>query len=67
MNLKEIGLLIKQRRKDLGLDQRNLARLSGVSIHSLSDLEAGKGNPTHERLSKIADVLGLEVCVRVKT
>jgi y4mF family transcriptional regulator len=67
MNLREIGLLLKNRRKELGLDQRNLARLSGVSVHSLSDIEVGKGNPTLERLSKIAEVLGLEIIVKVKT
>lgn len=67
MNLQETGLMLKQRRKELGLDQRNLARLSGVSVHSLSDIEAGKGNPTLERLSKIAEVLGLEIHVKVKT
>jgi y4mF family transcriptional regulator len=67
MNLREIGLLLKNRRKELGLDQRNLARLSGVSTHSLSDIELGKGNPTLERLSGIADVLGLEITIQVKT
>jgi y4mF family transcriptional regulator len=67
MNLREIGLLLRDRRKELALDQRNLARLSGVSVHSLSDIEAGKGNPTLERLSKIAEVLGLEINVKVKT
>ena len=66
MNLKEIGLLLKQRRKELDLDQKNLARLSGVSVHSLSDIEAGKGNPTLESLSKITDVMGFEICVRIK-
>jgi transcriptional regulator with XRE-family HTH domain len=66
MNLKEIGLLLKDRRKELALDQRNLARLSGISVHSLSDIEAGKGNPTLESLSKITDVMGLEICVRIK-
>jgi transcriptional regulator with XRE-family HTH domain len=66
MNLKEIGLLLKDRRKELALDQRNIARLSGISVHSLSDIEAGKGNPTLESLSKITDVMGLEICVRIK-
>lgn len=66
MNLREIGLLLRDRRKELDLDQKNLARLSGVSVHSLSDIEAGKGNPTLESLSKITDVMGLEICARVK-
>jgi predicted transcriptional regulator len=66
MNLKEIGLILKQRRKELALDQRNLARLSGVSVHSLSDIEVGKGNPTLESLSKIMKVMGFEICVKVK-
>ncbi|MEI6647087.1 MAG: helix-turn-helix domain-containing protein [bacterium] len=59
--------MLRDRRKELALDQRNLARLSAVSVHSVSDIEAGKGNPTLERLSRIAEVLGLEVNVKVKT
>jgi transcriptional regulator with XRE-family HTH domain len=66
MNLRETGLMFKQRRKELDLDQRNLARLSRVSVHSVSDIEAGKGNPTFQSLAKITDVMGLEICVRVK-
>jgi transcriptional regulator with XRE-family HTH domain len=30
-------------------------------VHTLSDLESGKGNPTLEVLSRVCGVLGLEI------
>ncbi len=66
MNLKEIGSLVKRRRQSLRLDQKDLSRLSGVAIHTLSNVEAGQGNPTVKTLTRIADVLGMEVRVGIK-
>jgi y4mF family transcriptional regulator len=57
----EITQTIVQRRMELGLKQADLARLSGVSVHCLSDLETGKGNPTLRSLEQLLDVLGLEL------
>ena len=47
--------------------QENLAKLSGVGLRTLKQFESGKGNPTLQTIQKIADVLGLEVCLKVKT
>ena len=33
----------------------------GLAVHTLSDLESGKGNPTLEVLSRVCGVLGLEI------
>ena len=54
MNIGEISDYIVRRRKTLKISQRELAELSGVSLHSLSNLESGKGNPTLESLLKVA-------------
>lgn len=39
----------------------DLARLSGLSLHSVSDIETGKGNPTLDSLIKLLNVLGLVI------
>ena len=49
------------------VNQENLAKLSGVGLRTLKQFESGKGNPTLQTIQKIADVLGLEVCLKVKT
>lgn len=59
--------IIRTRRKELGVDQKTLARISGVSTHALSDLESGKGNPTLATLLRILDPLGLELHTKLKS
>lgn len=46
---------------ELGVSQMDLARLSGLSLHSVSDIETGKGNPTLDSLIKLLNVLGLVI------
>lgn len=65
MNKTEIGAAIAERRKTLGISQRRLAELSEVSVHTISDLETGKGNITLETLLKIADTIGYRISVGV--
>ena len=57
---------IKERRAALQVTQESLAQLSGVGLRTLKQFESGKGNPTLQTVQKIADVLGLEVSLRVK-
>lgn len=65
MNIGEISDYIVRRRKTLKISQRELAELSGISLHSLSNLESGKGNPTLESLLKVADTLGVTIAAGV--
>ncbi len=58
--------IIKERRKELQVTQENLAELSGVGLRTLKQFESGKGNPTLLTIQKLADVLGLELCLKVK-
>ncbi|UPQ78330.1 helix-turn-helix domain-containing protein [Flavobacterium azooxidireducens] len=62
----EIIQTIKERREVLQVTQETLAELSGVGLRTLKQLESGKGNPTLLTLQKVADVLGMEVCLKVK-
>lgn len=67
MHFEELIKLIKERRQTLKVTQESLAELSGVGLRTLKQFESGKGNPTLQTLQKLADVLGLEVSLRVKT
>jgi transcriptional regulator with XRE-family HTH domain len=66
MHYKEIVRSIKERREMMNVTQEELAELSGVGKRTIIQFEGGKGNPTLHTLQKLADVLGLEVCLQVK-
>lgn len=66
MNTQQIGETIKARRNVLGIDQRTLSDISGVAVHTLSNIEAGNGNPTVRSLDKVLAALGLELRVDVQ-
>ncbi len=66
MHFRELINTIKERRENLQVNQENLAKLSGVGLRTLKQFESGKGNPTLQTIQKLANVLGLEVCFRVK-
>ena len=67
MHFESLISTIKERRENLKVNQENLAKLSGVGLRTLKQFESGKGNPTLQTIQKIADVLGLELCLKVKT
>lgn len=66
MNAQETGKLIRERRRVLGIDQKTAAELGGVSVHTLSDIESGKGNPSVKVLARVLDALGLELRIQIK-
>lgn len=66
MEAKEIGELIKKRREFLNLRQEDLAELSNVTIKTIHLIELGKGNPSFLTLSKLSEVLGLELLLQIK-
>jgi transcriptional regulator with XRE-family HTH domain len=67
MDLKsEIGLKVKERRKELELEQVDLCEMSEIGSTTLSKLEQGKGNITLDSLEKLIAVLGLECSLGIK-
>ena len=58
---------IKERREVLQVTQETLAELSGVGLRTLKQFESGKGNPTLLTLQRLSDILGMEVCLKIKT
>jgi y4mF family transcriptional regulator len=67
MNQKEIGTMIKERRKHLGVNQQTLADLAGVGINTVVAIERGEGNPQLATLLTILDTLGLQMNLKIKT
>ena len=67
MDQKEIGTIIKERRKHLGVNQQTLADLAGVGINTLVAIERGEGNPQLVTLLTILNTLGLQMDLKVKT
>jgi len=65
MNKEEIGKAFAVRRDTLGITQARLAKLSGVSVHTLSNLETARGNVTLDVLLKVAKTLGYKVTVGI--
>ena len=43
--MKELGKIIKERRKSLKVNQLELSKLAGVGINTLVAIERGEGNP----------------------
>jgi len=66
MHFKVLIKIIKDRREVLQVTQETLAESSGVGLRTLKQFEGGKGNPTLLTLGKLADALGMEVCLKVK-
>lgn len=58
--------LIKERRSVLGLTQQDLSDYTGLSVRIIKSIENDTGNPSLKTLEKIADVLGLEIVMKVK-
>ena len=67
MDTKEIGIIIKERRKHLGVNQQTLADLAGVGLNTLVAIERGDGNPQLSTLLTILDTLGLQMDINLKT
>ncbi len=66
MHFIDIIKTTKERREALQVTQEKLAELSGVGLRTLKQFESGKGNPTLLTIQKISEVLGMELCLKVK-
>lgn len=57
----EIFENLQIRRESLGLSQRDLSEMSGVSLRTINAIENGSANPSIEVLCKLAEQLGLKL------
>ena len=65
--MKNLGNIIKERRKTLSITQRELAALSGVGVNTLTKIERGEANPSLRVIMNILNTLGLEPDIKIKT
>jgi transcriptional regulator with XRE-family HTH domain len=66
MHFNELIKTIKERREIMQITQETLAELSGVGLRTLKQFESGKGNPTLLTIHKLANVLGMEISLKIK-
>ncbi len=57
--MSNISKNLRKAREKKGLSQERLARLADVANNTISNLEAGKQNPTLATIEKIARALGI--------
>lgn len=62
---REFGYAVLRHRLDLGLSQRELAERVRTSQNRIYLIENGEANPTLDSLTRLADVLGLTLEVRL--
>ncbi|MBR4647505.1 MAG: helix-turn-helix transcriptional regulator [Bacteroidales bacterium] len=62
----DIGNSIRNRRKELKVNQRTVADLSGVAVNTVVAIERGEGNPQLSSLLAILDTLGLQIDITIK-
>jgi len=55
---KGFGAEVRRRRKDLGLSQEELAERADLHRTYVSDVEAGKRNPSLQSMQRLAKALG---------
>lgn len=63
MTLPEV---MKIRRKTLSLSQQDLAEMADIGLSTIKDIERGQGNPSLATISKILEVLGMEMTFNVR-
>jgi HTH-type transcriptional regulator/antitoxin HipB len=61
MSTNTLGALVTERRKRLGMNQRELALVSGTGVRFISDLENGKETCELGKALAVLANLGLEV------
>ena len=64
MNLREV---VKERRGVLGISQIDLAEMAGISLATVKDIERGASNPSMKTVTRILEVLGLEMEFHIRT
>lgn len=61
MDLKKIGMFLKEQRKEKGITQEELAQILNVSNRTISRWENGKNMPDFDVLVEIADYYQIEI------
>lgn len=65
--LMQLSSIIKERRQMLGISQLDLAEMAGIGIATVKSIETDKANPSIRTIEALAEVLGLELTLKIKT
>ena len=63
----EVARQLREVRKAEGMTQEHLAKLVGTKKSNISRLESGRYNPSLDFLVKVAEGLGKQITVQVKS
>lgn len=63
LDKRNLGKVIKNRRKELMLTQNQVSEVTGLSRNYISDIENGRYSPSIDSLSRIAIYLNLDLNV----
>ena len=64
---KEVAAIIKELRTHRELSQDTLAQRAGVDRKTVNRIENNRFSPSHETLTRILDVLNVDVVFKVRT
>lgn len=67
MTAEELGLKIKNTRKNQGLTQPSLAMVAGTGLRFIVDLEAGKPTCQIGKVLQVIEALGLTISIEDNT
>ena len=62
----ELKNVLKNRREELGITQEDLAEMAQVGLATVKDIERGKANPSLATISKILDILGMDIQYNIR-
>jgi HTH-type transcriptional regulator/antitoxin HipB len=58
-NLREIGIFLRKKRKEMGLTQSEAAGLCNVGVRFISDMENGKSTMHFDKVFKVLNRFGI--------
>lgn len=65
-DVRALGVVIRQRRKALGLRQDAVAMAAGVGVMFVSNLERGKATAEVEKVLAVLNAVGLDVYLKAR-
>jgi len=63
VDTKDLGLVVRARRKELGMRQDELALAANTSVRFVSELERGKPTVRLENVLRVVSALGLRIAI----
>ena len=64
--MSDLGGLIRLRRRELGMTQADISRLTGFSMRLIGEIERGKEHVAADKILRLLDVLNLTMVVHVE-